>query len=73
MTTNQEILSFLQADQEARAAERKQEKIARAQERKEDREHILNLIKTIVDKKVKDALDPIKNKLELQEKVNKEM
>ena len=36
MTTNQEILSFLQADQEARAAaERKHEKIARAQEKKE--------------------------------------
>ena len=73
MTTNQEILSFLQEDQEARAAEKEQERITRAKERKEDREHFLSLITTLVDKKVKAALEPIEKKLGQQEKVNKEL
>ena len=60
--TTKEILSFLQ-----------QEKITRAQERKEDKEYILNMITTIVDEKVKAAIDPIENKLELQEKVNMDL
>ena len=51
MTTNHEILTFLKEDQEARAAEKEQEKITRAKERKEDREHFLSLITTLVDKK----------------------
>ena len=73
MTTKKEILSFLKKDQEARAAEKEQEKIDRAKERKEDREHFLSVITALVDKKVKAALDPIENKLGQQEKVNKEL
>ena len=73
MTTNSEISSFLKKDQEARAREKEQEKIVRAQERKEDREHILGMIQKVVDKEIKAAIGPVESKLEIQERVNKEL
>ena len=51
MTSNLDILSFLKADQDARANEKEEDKELRAKERQEDREHILAMIKTGVEKK----------------------
>ena len=45
MTSNQDILAFLKAGQEAREKEKDEEKQTRARERQEDRENILEMIK----------------------------
>ena len=45
MTSNQDILAFLQADQVTRAKERENEKGVRAKERQEDMNNILDMIK----------------------------
>ena len=73
MTTNLDILSFLKADQEEKEKTKKEEKEIRAKERKEDMEHILSMIQNGVQKQVKDAIKPLEERLEEQEKVNKEL
>ena len=52
MTSNQDILIFLKADQEAKAKEKEEDMETRARERKEDREHILAMIKTGVEREL---------------------
>ena len=73
MTSNQDILAFLQAAQEAHAKEKDDDKETRARERQEDRDNILAMIKTGVQKEVKAAVKEIEERLGLQEKVNEEL
>ena len=73
MTSNQDILIFLKADQEAKAKEKEEDMETRARERKEDREHILAMIKTGVEREVRAAIEPVEQRLELQENLNKEL
>ena len=73
MTSYQDILAFLQADQEARAKEKDEDKETRARERQEDRENILAMIKTGVQKEVKAAIKDVEERLGQQEKVNEEL
>ena len=48
MTTNKYMLAFLQATQEDNAKEEEKDKVIRAQEGKEDMEHILAVIQRCV-------------------------
>ena len=64
-----DILSFLKADQDERAKEKKKEKELRVQERKEDVEHIVAMI----HRGVQTAIQPLEERLESQEKVNQEL
>ena len=73
MTTNLDILAFLQAAQEDRAKEKEEDKVTRAKERKEDMEHILSMIQRGVQKEVRAAINPIEERLAVQEKVNREL
>ena len=73
MTTNKDIIAFLQAAQEANAKEKEEDKVTRAQERQEDMEHILAMIQRGVQKEVRAAIRPIEERLEVQEKVNQEL
>ena len=73
MTSNHDILSFLEADQEAKAREKEEEKVIRDRERKEDMEHILAVIQRGIQKEVRAAIEPLEERLEQQEKVNKEL
>ena len=59
MTSNQDILAFLQAAQEAHAKEKNEDKETRARERQEDRDSILEMIKTGVQREVKAAVKEI--------------
>ena len=52
MTTNADIMEFLKADLEKRKQEKEEDKRVRAQERKEDMEHIIKLIVSGVEKEV---------------------
>ena len=73
MTSNQDILTFLQAAQEAQAKEKDEDKKTRARERQEDRDNIMAMIKTGVQKEVKAAVKEVEERLGLQEKVNDEL
>ena len=73
MTSNLDILSFLEADQDNRAKEREEEKELRAKQRIEDREHILTIIQKGILKEVRAAIEPLEERLELQEQVNKQL
>ena len=73
MTSNKDILAFLQADQDAKAKEKEVDKEIRARERKEDMEHILSMIKIGVEKEVKAALQETEQRLGEQEKINQEL
>ena len=73
MASNLDILSFLKADQDARAKEKEEDAEIRAKERQEDREHILAMIKLGVEKEVRAALQPVEERLEQQERVNQEL
>jgi hypothetical protein len=73
MTSNQDILTFLQAAQEAQAKEKDEDKKTRARERQEDRDNIMAMIKTGVQKEVKAAVKEVEERLGLQEKVNEEL
>ena len=68
MTTNQDILSFLRVDKEAREKEKQQEKEARCKERQEDMEKIADMIKTGVSEEVRSAIQPVEDRLARQEK-----
>ena len=73
MTSNQDILAFLKSNQEKLAREKEDDRRIRASERQEDREKILELIKTGVKNEVKSAIKELELKLEQQEKVNKDL
>ena len=73
MTSNLDILTFLKADQDAKAKEKEEDKELRARERKEDMEHILAMIKIGVEKEVRAAIEPVEERLQLQEKVNQQL
>lgn len=68
-----EILAFLKADQEARAKDKEEEKLQRAKERKEDLENLLAMLRMTVEKEVRAATKVVEDKLELKEKVNREL
>ena len=68
MTSNSDILAFLQAAQDANAKEKEEDKLIRAQERQEDMEHILAMIQRGVQKEVRAAIKPIEERLAVQEK-----
>ena len=73
MTTNKDIMEYLRANQEARAKEKEEDKKIRAEERKEDMEVILDMIAKRVKSEVEAATKPLEEKLEAQEKVNKDL
>ena len=73
MTTNNEILAFLKADQEARMKEREADREQRNKERKEDIQEILKILQGRIEREVKKSIEPLETRLELQEKVNKEL
>ena len=73
MTSNLDILAFLEADQDARSKEREEEKELRAKQRIEDREHILNIIKNGILKEVRAAVEPLEERLEQHEQVNNKL
>ena len=73
MTTNQDILSFLKADIDARAKEKEEEKAIRAGERQDDMKQILDLIQQGIKKEVNIAIKPLEDRLEMQETINKKL
>ena len=73
MTTTSDILAFLKADKEARAKEREEEKELRVKERKEDMQEILRHLQTSILQEVRKQVEPVEARLELQEKVNKDL
>ena len=73
MTTNQDIMAYLKKSQEAREKEKEEDLKARAVERKEDMQKILEMIAVGVKREVNSMLKPLEEKLDSQEKVNLEM
>ena len=73
MASNQEILTFLKANQDALAKEKEDEKKTRATERQEDREHILKMIKLGIQREVKSAVEVVELRLKEQEKINQKL
>ena len=73
MSTNQDIMAFLLAEKEARKQEKEEEKIARSKERKEDMEEIKAMIQAGVKQEVQVAVIPLQERLDLQEKNNREL
>ena len=73
MTSNQDILAFLKAGQEASEKEKAEEKETRARERKEDRENILEMIRIGIQKEVKIVIKDVEDRLLQQEKHNQEL
>ena len=69
MTTNQDILSFLRVDKESREKEKEQEKLSRAKERDEDMAKIADMIRSGVREEVDSAIQPVTDRLIVQEKV----
>ena len=91
MTTNQDILSFLRVDKEAkekekveekearekekeeekeaREKEKEEEKEARSKEREEDMAKIADMIRTGVRDEVRTAIQPVEDRMVLQEKI----
>ena len=73
MATSQDIMAFLMAEKEERSKEKEDDKALRIKERKEDIEQIKVMIKTSVKEEVQAAVEPYKEKLELQDKETKEL
>ena len=71
VATVNDILEFLKADQETKAREKESDKKIRAQERKEDLDHILTLITTGVKAEVEAVIKPLEERLQHQEQANK--
>ena len=69
MATNQDILSFPKAEQETRIREKEEEKEARSKERQEDMATISDMIKSGVKVEVQSAIQPVQDRLVLQEKI----
>ena len=73
MTTNSDILAFLQATKEAHTIEKEEDRVTRAKERKEDMEYILVEIQKHVQREVMTALKPLEERVKAQEIVNNEL
>jgi hypothetical protein len=73
MTTNLEIMSFLKATQDTQAKEKEEDRKIRARERQEDMEHILAMVQRGVQKEVRAAIQPLEDRLEVQEKASQEL
>ena len=73
MTSNQDILAFLKAEQEAQTKAKEDDKVTRARERQEDRENILEMIKIGVQREVKSAMKAVDERVIQQEIVNQEL
>ena len=73
MTSNLDIKAFLKSEKDARVKEREEEKEIRAKERQEDMLKISDLIKSGVKEEVMAAVQPIKERLDEQEKVAQEL
>ena len=73
MTTNSDILSFLQASKEDHAREKEEDRVARSKERKEDMEYILAEIQKRVQNEIMTTIKPLEVRLKAQEKVNSEL
>ena len=67
MASNQDILAFLQSDQEARIKEKR--KRSQEKKRQEDMIRILDMLKSGVKKEVMAAMQPAEDRLAQQEKV----
>ena len=63
MTTNQDIMTYLKENQQARAREKEEDKRIRAEERKEDMELILDMIAKRVESEVKAAIKPLEYRI----------
>ena len=68
MTSNQDILAFLKSEKEAREKEKLQEAEIRAKEREQDMAKIAKMISLGVRDEVKAAVEPVKERLDDQEK-----
>ena len=73
VTTNLDILAFLQAAQKDHAKEKGEDKVTRAKERQEDMEHILSISQRGLQKEVRAAINPIEERLVVQKQVNQEL
>ena len=73
MTSNQDILAFLKAAEDARAKEKEDDKVTRGRERQEDRDNIVKMIKIGIQKEVREALQEVEQRLGQQEQVNQEL
>ena len=73
MTSNQDILAFLKAAEDARAKEKEEDKVTRARERQEDRDNIVKRIKIGIQKEVKEAFQEVEQRLGQQEQINQEL
>ena len=68
MASNQDILAFLRSEKEAREKEKVQEAETRAKEREQDMTRIAEMIRVGVRDEVKAAVQPVEERLEVQEK-----
>ena len=66
-------MSFLKATQDTQAKEKEEDRKIRARERQEDMEHILAMVQRGVQKEVRAAIQPLEDRLEVQEKANQEL
>ena len=66
-------MSFMKQDKQDRVLQRKVDMEERANQREEDMNMIKDMIDRVVAVKVQAALNPVEEKLELQEKVNQEL
>ena len=66
-------MSFMKQDKQDRVLQRKVDMEERANQREEDMNMIKDMIDKVVAVKVQAALNPVEEKLELQEKVNQEL
>ena len=69
MTSVEDIMTFLQAEKEARAVENQEARESRRKERAEDMKRIEMMIKHGVQEEVNAALHPLQERLDQQEKV----
>ena len=73
MTSNDQILAFLKANQEALENDKEDDKKTRAKERQEDRDNIVRIIKLGVQQEVKKAVTGLELRLEEQEMINQKL
>ena len=59
--------------QAAHDKEREEDKELRARERQEDMQYILSMIQTGVEKELRAAIQPVEERLEIQEKMNQNL
>ena len=73
MASNQDIMTFLLAEKELRTKEKEEERLARTKERQEDMDKIKEMIQTGVKEEVEAAMDPVKDRMLVQEKETLEL